>query len=386
MQNKVILLWILLFCLTTLIVSENTPELRGVWIVPRTGSQVWSQAEIATAIATAADHNFNTIYFNVWSRGWPLWRSETFYKHTGFYTDPAAGERDLLQEAIIEAKKNGMMIEAWLEYGFIAWWSGNTLSNFPKGPLFARHPEWLAKNSKGSDEFPSGHAGTFYWMNHNHPEVHQFLIGLCQEIASQYETNGIELDRIRYPGLDCGYDEYSVAMYKQEHHGQAPPTDTANAQWKRWRADKLVAFQTAAYDAIKFVNPNLVVSNAPSHYSAGDDYPAYDDYLQDWRAWLNLNKLDVAQIQMYVKPSNLKNYIPSALCGVEEYARHKVFIGIAVKTSSFTLTEAETIELIQTVRNCGLKGNSFWYYNDLLNLGYFPIIREKAYPTKVPVP
>ncbi len=386
MQKNLLFSWILFIFFACSLLCEGSPELRGVWILPRSGNQIWSKEQIADAMKMAASHNFNTVYFNVWSRGWPLWRSDAFHEETGFYTEPAAKERDILQEAIAEAKKNGLMIEAWLEYGFVAWWSGYNLAGFPKGPLFARHPEWLAKNSKGSDQFPSGHVGTFYWLNHNHPDVHQFLIGLCQEMALKYEITGIELDRIRYPCLDCGYDEYTVELYKQEHNGQLPPSDPANTQWKRWRANKLTAFQSAAYDAIKAIHPRLIVSNAPSHYSSGDSYPAYENFLQDWRSWLNLKKLDVAQVQMYVRPEDLKGYIPSALRGIEQHAIHKVFVGIASKTSSFTLTGEETIELIRTVRNSGLKGNSFWYYDDLLKLGYFPIIRQKAYVSKVPVP
>lgn len=273
-----------------------------------------------------------------------------------------------------------------MEYGFVAWWSGYDLSAFPKGPIFARYPEWLAKNSKGSDQFPSGHSGVFYWMNHNHPDVQKFLISLCEEISLHYEISGIELDRIRYPSLDCGYDEYSVELYKKENHGQLPPIDHHDPHWKRWRANRLNAFQFAAYDAIKAIRPNLVVSNAPSHYSSQDAYPAYDNFLQDWRTWLNLNKLDAAQIQMYVKPDDLKNYIASALKGLEEHARRKVFAGIAVKTSFFTLTKEEAVALVLTIRQNGLRGNSFWYYDDLANLGYFPSIQKNVYTKKVCIP
>lgn len=367
-------------------VPAQQPELRGVWITPRSGNRVWTQNEIDQAMEKVAQHNFNAVYFNAWSRGWPLWRSEVFYRETGFYTDPLAGERDLLEEAVSAARRHGLYIEAWMEYGFVAWWTGNNLSQFPKGPLFAKYPEWLAKNNQGSDQFPSGHAGTFYWLNHNHPEAQQFLIGLCVEIARTYAVHGVELDRIRYPGLNCGYDAYTVQTYAREHNGTQPPDNPAEEHWKRWRADRLIRFQADAYDALKAVNPDLIVSNAPSHYSSGDAYPAYDGYLQDWRAWLNIGKLDAALVQMYVRPDDLRNYIPSALRGLQTQARARVFAGIAAKTSAYTLTPEQTLELVRVVRASGLLGNSFWYYNDLVDLDYFQVLRDRVYQTKVPVP
>lgn len=105
MKESRIFLLVLLFLTLYWLLAEDTPELRGVWMSPRHGNRIWSKSEIADAMKVVADHNFNTVYFNVWSRGWPLWRSNAFYKATGFYTEPAARERDILQEAILEAKK-----------------------------------------------------------------------------------------------------------------------------------------------------------------------------------------------------------------------------------------------------------------------------------------
>ncbi len=377
------------FMLTVIIAAPDLaaqqPELRGIWMTPRSGSGFWTKAEIARAMDSVANANFNVVYFNAWSRGWPLWRSDYFFSETGFYTDPAAGNRDILQEAIAEAHRRGLEIEAWMEYGFVAWWDGYSLPGYPKGPLLARHPDWSARKRDGSDGFESGHVGVFYWMSHNHPAVQHFMVKLHQEIALKYDVDGIELDRIRYPHLDCGYDSASVARY-QLHFGTPPPQNISDPQWMRWRADQLIAFHRSAYDSIKAANPNVTVSNAPSHYSSGSNYPSYENFLQDWRAWLNSRILDNAQIQMYVMPGTLAQYIPSALSGLQDSVRRYAYAGIAPKTTNFTLSASETIQLITVCRNAGLRGHAFWYYNDIVDLGYFGVIRSQAYPTKVPVP
>ncbi|MBI5474930.1 MAG: family 10 glycosylhydrolase [Ignavibacteriae bacterium] len=364
-------------------------ELRGVWVTPRSGSGFWSKGEIARCMDSIANNNFNVVFFNAWSRGWPLWRSDYFFGQTGYYTDPAAGTRDILQEAIAEAHRRGLEIEAWGEYGFVVWWTGNTpIPGAPKGPLLARHPNWTAKKRDGSDDFESGSGGVFYWLSHNHDDARRFLIDLHREIAERYDVDGIELDRIRYPQtplLDCGYDSASVAQYTAQF-GVPPPQAVNDPQWMRWRADRLISFQRAAYDSIKAANPHVHVSNAPSHYSSGSSYSAYENVLQDWRAWLNIGKLDAAQIQMYVQPNLLQSYIPSALNGVQDSMRRKCYAGVAPKTASYTLDAAGTIQLITTSRNAGLRGQTFWYYNDLIDLGFLGVIKAQAYQTQAAVP
>jgi uncharacterized lipoprotein YddW (UPF0748 family) len=380
--------WITLFLvLVTLSNAIVAQELRGIWVTPRTGGSFWTKAEIARTMDTIAAANFNVVYFNAWSRGFPLFRSDVFYQETGYYCDPAAGERDILQEAIAEAHRNGLEIEAWMEYGFAGWWTGYSLPGFPKGPLFDRHPSWLGKDASGNDLIGNPEGGIyFHWLAHNNDEARAFLLELHEEIARRYDVDGIELDRIRYPGLDFGYDSASVAKYIAATGG-APPTDGSNSAWKRWRADQLISFHAAVYDSIKSANPNVIVSNAPSHYASGlGAYPSYDNFLQDWKAWLELGKLDAAQVQMYQSSSVLQGYVPSALYGLSANSQQKVNAGIAIKPSGTLFSIAEGVNLVQTSRNAGLKGHAWWYYNDLRDAGYMIPFRDQVYPTKVPVP
>ncbi len=381
---------ILFACCVVLFAREpvvaQSPELRGVWYTPRSGNTFVSQSAIAAAMDSLARNNFNVVYFNAWSRGFPLWRSQVYYDESGYYTDPSAGTRDILQEAITEAHRAGIEIEAWMEYGFAGWWPGHPLTTtFSRGPVFARHPQWLARDASGSDTLGNPEGTFFYWFSHNNPEAQNFLIQLHQEIAEKYDVDGIELDRIRYPSLNCGYDSVSIAIYKSENGGNPPPSDVGNTQWMRWRADKLVQFHGAIYDSLKAVNPHIIISNAPAHYSTSyQTYPkAYYDYLQDWWAWLNNAKLDAVQLQMYVGSSSLQSYIPSALYGVQTAQRSKVYAGIAVNPGGTPVSQQEAVNLITVTRNQGLQGNSVWYYGDLVAYGYFPTLKAGPYAAKV---
>lgn len=353
-------------------------ELRGVWVTPREGNSLWTKGRIAAVMDSIAATGFNTVFFNAWSRGFPLWQSEVFYEETGYRIDPSAGTRDILQEAITEAHRAGLELEAWMEYGYVAFWDGYNPTGLPKGPLFAAHPDWLARDLLGGDEFVlGGGLGYFHWMSHNHPAVHDFMVALHTEIARKYDIDGIELDRIRYPNLNCGYDSVSVERYKTTHGGIAPPTNTNDSEWMRWRADIINEFHAAVYDSIKAANPKVIVSNAPSHYGSGTAYPAYSTFLQDWKAWVNNGDVDAVQVQMYVSPSLLQSYIPSALLGINDAS--KVMAGIAAVSGGTTYPVSDVLSMISVVRTAGLQGHSIWYYNDLENLGYLGALKAAAY-------
>jgi len=366
-----------------LYIAQTYPqELRGVWV---DHDVMISKARIAQVMDSLANNNFNVVYFNGWKRGYPLWRSEVFYRETGLYTNPIYGDRDVLAEAVAEAHRRGLEIEVWMEYGFVAWWSGNGVPDYPKGYLFAKHPDWLAKDNTGNDAFPSGHTGTFYWMSHTNPEVRRFMIDLCIELVEKYDIDGIELDRIRYPSTNCGYDDYTVNLYKSEK-GVTPPLDPNDPVWKRWRADKLNDFSKAVYDSVKTHNPFAKVTNAPSHYASGNAYPAYDAFLQDWAAWINGGYLDAAQVQMYVDASTLAGYIDSILRYrvTDPTLRNKISAGIAVSPAGTPFSPAMIINMIRMIRSKGLGGNSIWYYSDLHP--YFATLKQEVYQTATNLP
>lgn len=365
-------------------------ELRGVWYTPRIGGSIATKAQIAAVMDTIANNNFNTVYVLGWSRGWPLFRSGVFYEYTGYWTDPAAGTRDVLQEMIAEAHRRGLEIEAWMEYGFVGWYSppGDTST----GPLFNRFPDWMGRDGLGNFRLPLGDgSGSFIWLNHNHPDARRFLLRLHKEIAERYDIDGIELDRIRYPGLNFGYDEYTKSLYRSENNGSDPPVNVNDSAWMRWRADKINSWHREVYDSIKAVSPYALVTNAPSHYGSGNVYPAYTSFLQDWKQWINTGSVDNVQVQMYIAPASLGGYLRSAVLNIVPEKKSKVYAGLSVTADNIPFTIGQIYEMIDSVRNQQWPGMSFWYYNNLLQLktgnnSYFTQLKIDYFRSKVVPP
>ncbi|MGE5681882.1 MAG: family 10 glycosylhydrolase [Bacillota bacterium] len=365
----------ILILLLALTLPTGAQELRGTWIAR---DAFTSKELLARAIDSLASANFNTVYINVWSRGYPLWKSNVFLKETGYMTDPEFSDRDILQEAIAEAHKHGLYVEAWMEYGFVGGWSGNQPPG-KKGPIFEKHPDWVARQKNGNEIDKSN----FYWMIQTRPDVQNFLISLAAEISRKYDIDGIELDRVRYSSIDYGYDSFTDSLYRLEHNGTPPPANTSDSGWIEWRAEKLNQFMSAFHDSIKSINSHISISNAPSLFSAS--YTSYNQYCQDWFTWANNDLADNFQVQLYVTSAqsfgNILDYITNNV-----RQKEKIFPSFAVSPNGAVLNEQVIEQIYQTSVQKGFKGNSIWYYGDLRSRNLFSWIKDHLYKAKAEPP
>lgn len=370
---------LLLIALVALLlpVAGMAQELRATWL---TRTRFATRAAIAQQMDSLALANFNTVYVNVWSRGYPLFQSNKFFQETGVRTDPAYADRDILAEAIAEGHRVGLRVEAWFEYGFVGGWTGNLPAGGVRGPILDVHPAWTATKQGGGQVDP---ASNFYWMAQSNPAVHNFLIGLATEIARRYDVDGIQLDRIRYASLDYGYDAFTTGLYQQEHGGAVPPTAINDAAWMRWRADKINGFHARFYDSVKVANPRLIVSNAPSQYGSAT-YTAYNSYLQDWQWWVNNNKVDNVQVQSYAgNQATYDGYITFAHNLVNDPT--KLYPSFAINPGgTITLTNAQVTSYLDLARTKGFLGSGIWFADDLA--GRFRYLGRTRFATPATAP
>ena len=366
--------YILLSCLALFsILRAGEEELRGAWVA-WAGTNVPSRTLIAETMEALADANFNIVYVDVWRYGYPYFRSSVFESHTGMYTDPnletnLEPERDVLAEMIVEAHRVGLEVDAWFEAGFNA---GISTSS----PLYIEHPEWLARTQTGSVA-SYGQAGPS--CIHVLPEVQEFLIRLTQEVVYNYDIDGIEFDRVRYPQLDCGYDDHTRELFKTET-GSYPPTSASNSAWIRWRADKLTDFVAAMYDSIKVLNPDVTVSNAPLPWG-------YEQFCQDYAPWIDNGYLDIVTPQMYLTTNT--DYTWRMNTELAKISRDSLmYPGISTVANSNYIQPSEMAAQITTTRSAGLKGNVIWYHAELMynSNNYLDYLKTHVYQTKAHIP
>jgi uncharacterized lipoprotein YddW (UPF0748 family) len=349
------------------------PELRGVW-VPRV-AEMDSREGIASLLDRAKGANLNCVFVNVWSRGYPLWRSEVFHRETGQWTDPVFGDRDVLGEFVEEARQRGIAVVAWAEYGFVAGYTGNRPEG-SKGPILDAHPDWIARSKSGEVQFSWADPFKSYWLSHNHPEAKEFLFQLMAELAEKYSLDGVQFDRARYPQLDCGYDDATKALYAAEHDGGAPPSNERDPEWMRWRAEKLDQFVAELTRRIKARNWRMLVTNAPIKF----DY-SYVNFLQRYPEWWKQGALDYVSPQLYV-PATFERDLAQQAASLPATDRLVPGINLANRDVD------ELVRTIESVRAKGLPGVVIWSWVALSDPGLKALERlaETVYAEPAQVP
>ncbi|MBL8755997.1 MAG: family 10 glycosylhydrolase [Planctomycetes bacterium] len=337
------------FLLATASIAQ-APELRAVWVA-RDG--LGSRTQIVQTLDQLAAANCNCVCVNVWSRGFTIHPSQVLFAACGQSQDPSYVGRDPLAEFVLEAHRRGIEVEAWFEYGFMFGWNGWHPGPTGVGPVLTANPSWIGYDDTGNSQVSDGGGGFFTWASHEHPAVRQFLLDLAVEVARNYDVDGIQFDRVRYPSTSFGYDAATVAAY-QAATGQAPPTNVNATAWKAWRASRLVSFHQDLYNAVKAERPTLRVTDAPTVMPG-----AYDTYLQDWPAWLTGGSLDLVYPQVYrTTVSQYTTTLDQQLTYVPQALRAKVAPGIRAITGT---SPTSVLGMVAANRARNLPGHVFWY-------------------------
>nr|WP_042341414.1 glycoside hydrolase family 10 protein [Calothrix sp. PCC 7507] len=341
--------------------AQNPParstvaELRGVWLTNIDSDVLFERDRLKNSLQRLSELNFNTVYPAVWNWGHTLYPSKVAASVTGRAIDPTPGlqGRDMLKEIVEEGHKKGLTVIPWFEFGFMA----------PADSLLAKNrPQWLTNRRDGSRIVKEGKDDRV-WLNPFRPEVQQFIQDLIIEIVKNYDIDGIQFDDHFGLPSELGYDAYTVALYKKEHRGQSPSTDSKNPEWLRWRANKITDFMKRVFTAIKVTKKNCIVSVAPNPQRF-----SYDYFLADWQKWERLGIVEDLVLQIYRDDLNV--FISELeYPEVKAAQRHiPVSVGIlaGLKGRSIPIQQIQT--QVQKVRDRRFAGVSFFFYESLWNI------------------
>lgn len=261
------------------------PEVRGTWLTTTGNRALATPQDSAASMRRLREIGLNTVYVESWKNGYTQFPSAVLERTIGHRQRPPAMEqdpsdspaqrvapaRDLVEETLIEAHRNGLVYISWFEYGFMAAYK-DTMNH-----LRRQKPEWISRDRQGGEVAPNG----FVWLNPLHPEARRFLLDLVLEAVDRYDLDGVQLDdRIVWPYVTMGYDEYTQQAYAAEHGGRRPPDNHLDPEWMRWRAAKVDEFAKQFVSEVRARRPGLVISLSPGIHPW-----AWDNYLLDWPRW-----------------------------------------------------------------------------------------------------
>ncbi len=327
-------------------------ETRGIWLTTTDSKVFRSKQRIAEAMDLLAETGFNVVFPVVWNKALTLYPSQTMQQTFGVEIDPMSVGRDPLEEVVVEARRVGLKVIPWFEYGFASSY------NLNGGVLLQKKPEWAARDRNGNLLKKNG----FEWLNALDSQVQEFFLNLVLEVVKNYDVDGVQGDD-RFPAFPCegGYDEVTVNRYRQKFNCN-PPQNPKDRQWLQWRADILTDFLARLYREVKAVNSNLLVAIAPNIH----DW-AFQEYLQDSPAWLKRGIIDMIQPQIYRRDFRSYAAIVDKLVNHQftDATLPKLAPGILMKLGSYCISPEYLMQAIEYNRQLGIQGEVFFFYEGL---------------------
>ncbi len=349
----------ILLTFTSLLFCQRPQEFRAVKLTNVDSNVLFTDQNIASAMDYLASIGVNVVLPVVWNGAYTQYQSAVMDSIFGVKIHPQFAGRDPLERIVIEAHRVGIEVYPWFEYGFAAWYSG---SGTPTGGhIIQKFPQWALRTSDGKICNKNG----FDWMSAINPDVQKFINRLVSEVITKYDVDGVEFsDRIPAMPVEGGYDSVTVAIYKNEHAGSAPPTDFSDAAWMRWRADKMNQWYVDVRAIIKKKSPSLFVSSSPSIYPW-----SYQEYLQDSKNWIDNGIADHFIPQLYrYSFSEYKFELMNAISQVGSN-KHKLFPGILMNIGTGVNEYVMSVDFLMNVmkenRANGVNGEAFFYYEGL---------------------
>ncbi len=338
--------------------SPQETGIRAVWVTNVASSVLFSESNLTAMVDLLAELNFNTICVTTYNKSQTLFQSQTLANVLGITPAQTVIDGcnwgDVLGKLIEKAHAKNIKVIAWFEYGFASHYAGQ-----PQ-PITDKKPEWVSKQQDGTQTVKNN----FYWLNGFHPEVQKFITDMIVECVTKYPgLDGVQGDD-RLPALPAhaGYDDYTRQLYKIET-GRDLPSNPTETQFFNWKVEKMTAYATTLYNAVKAARSTCLVTWAPSARGWSKD-----NYLQDWPQWVSNKKADWVSPQLYRNESqgitaytSLVDGDLSSVFNTSEL-RKKYVPGMLVRNGSAIITDGFLAKMIQYNRSKSINNESTWFY------------------------
>ncbi len=329
---------------------------RGVWLTNVASDALFSREKIAEAVEKCHRLGINTIFVVTWNKAMTMYRSEIMEGFTGYALDPELDPgntgRDPLQEVINEARKYGIKVFAWFEFGF------SSSHQEDGGIIIEKKPHWASLDVEGN----LATKNDFEWMNALDPEVQDFILSLVLEVVNNYDVDGIQGDD-RLPAMpsEGGYNPDVIEAYKKDHFGNPPPDYHKDFNWVQWRAEILNDFMKRLYEEVKAADPDCIVSMSPSIFPWSKE-----EYLQDWPTWVNFGYVDMIVPQVYRRDSLFyQSTLESNLAYLLPERRHLLYPGVLIRVGDWQPNKDLFRFKLEENRRLGMDGEVFFFYEGL---------------------
>ncbi|MEL6399220.1 MAG: family 10 glycosylhydrolase [Cyanobacteria bacterium J06626_4] len=294
------------------------PEIRSMWLDRGSIVRAGSRPQLAALFDNMQASGINTVFFETVNAGYPIYRSRVAPQQ-----NPLTEGWDPLADAVELAHDRGMELHAWIWVFAAGNQRHNAIMNKSDdflGPSLAGNPDWVGYDQDGRP-IPLGQTKAFY--DPANPEVREYLLQLVDEIISDYDVDGLQLDYIRYPFQDPSAERsygYGIAA-RREFRRQTgvdpinltPTTDAwapraererQRSLWEAWNAfriEQVTSFVAETSQLVRSKRPDVILSAA---VFAMPERERLQKIQQDWTAWAQDGLVDWIVLMSYAQDAN----------------------------------------------------------------------------------
>lgn len=285
----------------------TAPELRAFW-VDAFHSGFKTPAQASQLVADAQRAGANTLIIQVRRRGDSYYRSSL----EPVATDVAPGY-DPLADVIAKAHARGIKVHGWVVS--LPVWKDNYDQPdrrhvwYNHGLAAGAGENWLMLRDDGKAGECEAPNQCGYFLDPGHPAAADYTVNVLTRLVSQYDLDGLQLDYIRYPSPQFGYNPVSLQRFAQASGRSDRPAPT-DPQWMQWRRDQVTMLVKRIYLNMLAIKPSMELSVAAIAWGGAPpdgDFHGSSPYLrtlQDWAGWLDAGYIDWALPMAYFAEGN----------------------------------------------------------------------------------
>ena len=291
----------------------STSEIRAIWLDRGTIVKTRSPEELAELFDRMAQAGINTVFFETVNSGYTIYPSKIAPQQ-----NPLIRGWDPLEAAIELAHERDMELHAWVWTFAAVNQRHNTILNLPQddlGPILSRYPDWAITDKKGDRfHYSSGKA----FLDPANPGVRRYLTLLLEEIATEYDVDGIHLDYIRYPFQSptaehtYGYGLSSRRQFQALTGVDPIELDVGDSLWNQWtefRIQQIDSFVESVSRRLNQQRPDLILSTAVFPMPRQERINKIQQHWEEWvrEEWIDLlvpmtYALETEQLQTLTRP------------------------------------------------------------------------------------
>jgi len=351
------------------------PEIRAMWLDRGSIVRAGSPAGLARLFDNMQAAGINTVFLETLNAGYPIYPSRIAPQQ-----NPLTRRWDPLEAAVAIAHERNMELHAWMWVFAAGNQRHNAILNLPTdylGPVLNLHPEWSAYTNEG-EPIPRGQTKPFF--DPANPRLRSYLLQMVDEIITNYDVDGLQLDYIRYPFQDPGADRtYGYGLEARRQFRRLTGVDPVDltprvdpwlparererqrSLWDRWTEFRMEQVTTFVADTSKLVRskrPDITLSTA---VFAIPEHERLQKIQQDWNRWAEEGLVDWIVLMSYAQDTNRFEQLIEPWVLEQDYGSTLVIPGIRL----LQLSIPAVIDQIQALRDLPAPGYALFATDNL---------------------